>query len=392
MGGVLADMPPGSINAGALRAAVGHDHEGLRTEFKRSVGASEDDKAEWARDVTAFANTSGGVLLVGAVAADGVLTSLPGVPGNVDDEVLRLDSILRDRVDPTVPGLELRRIEVDGANVIVAIIPRSWRAPHLVRASRSRWQMTRRNSAGRYVLSDAGEIRSSFVESVDAEGSAARWHDDQVAAVLAGQTPMPVVGGPVMVMTFRPLGAGAPGATNVLDVRNALGDLRRHFRPLTGGAAIGARPNVHGVYVADSETTASSYAQLFRDGALTYVDHYPFAGDEGIVASGVLGQHILTGVVDAGDVQSLIGAQPPSVMQVTIHGVFQMELRLAKGRARIEDPFFTADHLRLPAVFLDTMDAGERRRLTRSVLDAIWNAAGLAACESLGDDGTWRPS
>lgn len=383
-------MPPGSINAESLRDAIGHDHEGLRTEFKVGVGPSDDDKAEWARDVTAFANTSGGVMLVGAAETAGVLTSLPGISGNVDDEVLRLDAILRDRVDPTIPGLHLRRVDVDGADVIVVAVPRSWRAPHLVRASRSRWQMTRRNSAGRYLLSDASEIRASFVESVDAEGVARRWHDDQVAAVLAGETPMPVVGGPMMVATIRPLGAGAPGATDVLDVRNALKDLRRVLLPLTGSASVAARPNVQGVYVGDSETSASSYVQLYRDGSLTYVDFYPFAGDEGTVASTVLGLHILTAAADAGDLQALIGAQPPSFMQVTIHGVFQWKLAFGRGsRPRFTDAFFTADHLRLPAVMLDTADAGERRRSTRPILDGIWNAAGLDACDGLLDDGTW---
>lgn len=383
-------MPPGSINGESLRAAIGHDHEGLRTEFKAVVGPSDEDKAEWARDVTAFANTSGGVLLVGAEEIEGVLTSLPGVTGNIDEELLRLDAILRDRVDPTIPGLDMRRIDVGGTDVLVVVVPRSWRAPHLVRASRSRWQMTRRNSAGRYVLSDASEIRASFVESVDAEGGARRWHDDQVAAVLAGETPMPVLGGPVMVATVRPLGAGAPGATDVLDVRNALKDLRRELVPLTGSASIAARPNVHGVYVGDSETTASSYVQLYRDGSLTYVDFYPFAGDEGTVASTVLGLHILTAAADAGDIQALIGAQPPSFMQVTIHGVFQWKLAFQRGsRPRFKDAYFTAAHLQLPAVLLDTADVGERRRSTRPILDAIWNAAGLDACDGLLDDGTW---
>lgn len=92
----LAELPHDAIDAAALRVALAAgEREGIRTEYKLEVN----DGSEWCRDVTALANTSGGVILVGAAETDGLLSDLHGIGGNVDDELLRLDNMLRDLVD-----------------------------------------------------------------------------------------------------------------------------------------------------------------------------------------------------------------------------------------------------------------------------------------------------
>ncbi|MCK6447529.1 MAG: ATP-binding protein [Planctomycetes bacterium] len=96
--------------------------EGRRLEFKE--GFSNPEKL--ARTLAAFANTRGGVLVIGVDDAGRVR----GVPR--PDEVRReLAAAARDAVDPPLE-LEPRTLELDGKRVVVATIELSKRRPHAV--------------------------------------------------------------------------------------------------------------------------------------------------------------------------------------------------------------------------------------------------------------------
>ena len=83
-----------------VRALVDEGREeGSQLDFKRQLYDRRDPngKREWAKDVTAFANTSGGTLLFGVHEQDGQAVEVTGVPADgIDAELSRLTNVLHD--------------------------------------------------------------------------------------------------------------------------------------------------------------------------------------------------------------------------------------------------------------------------------------------------------
>src|SRR4051812_9816459 len=108
----LASIPLDQLAKEHLQGLVeGTVAEGRELEFKASVGRDDAAKREFLADVSSFANAVGGDLLVGVAEEDGVAAALPGMTrSSVDGEILRLENILRDGVDPRIPGVQMRAI------------------------------------------------------------------------------------------------------------------------------------------------------------------------------------------------------------------------------------------------------------------------------------------
>jgi predicted HTH transcriptional regulator len=73
-------------------------------DYKRQLPDPNDaGKRELLADVSSFANTAGGDLIFGITESAGVPTSVPGVQiADTDQEILRLDSIIRTGLAPRI--------------------------------------------------------------------------------------------------------------------------------------------------------------------------------------------------------------------------------------------------------------------------------------------------
>jgi predicted HTH transcriptional regulator len=85
--------------------------EGLGLEYKSELYDSSDrGKNEFLKDVSSFANVATGDIIIGMTEDDGLPTGLPGVAADLDSEILRLTNLLRDRIEPRILGVGMRRI------------------------------------------------------------------------------------------------------------------------------------------------------------------------------------------------------------------------------------------------------------------------------------------
>ncbi|WP_431303042.1 AlbA family DNA-binding domain-containing protein [Sediminicoccus sp. BL-A-41-H5] len=127
--------PLDQIAESDLQALVSNGaSETVSLEFKETTyGSADDDKREFLKDVTALANTSGGHVIIGMAAVDGVATSLqPITTPSADQEKQRLENMLLAAVEPRLVGLQMREVPVTGGYVLVLRVPRSWNPPHRV--------------------------------------------------------------------------------------------------------------------------------------------------------------------------------------------------------------------------------------------------------------------
>ncbi len=105
-------------------------------DYKSSFDFSQKGKKELVKDVTGFANSSGGIILVG-ISEDPEQPHLPnrdseGLP-KTPGEFLRVEQLLLAGTSPMLPALLLREIPwtPDGLRVVYAIYhARSWSRPH----------------------------------------------------------------------------------------------------------------------------------------------------------------------------------------------------------------------------------------------------------------------
>lgn len=260
----------------ALLALVGSDvREGRRLEFKSELpGGSDRERRESVADVTSFANTVGGDLLWGVEETDGVVTGVPGVQGDPDAHVLRLEAVVRDGTEPRLTGVRTRVVAVgDGGRHVIAMrVPRSWAGPHRVVANN---RFYGRNSAGKYEL-DVRELRDLFRPGDDVVARVRRLHRDRVATVEAGDAPLPGLGTPLTMLTVVPFSALSDAVALPLFDDDRL----RQGVGTFGGGAMQTFPVLEGVLGSDTDGTGANrgYGLLHRTGFVEYADRWLIEG------------------------------------------------------------------------------------------------------------------
>ncbi|HEY6261579.1 MAG TPA: ATP-binding protein, partial [Nitrospiraceae bacterium] len=175
--------------------------ESRTLEYKEALpGRSEKDNHEFLADVTAIANSSGGDLVYGIREKRDVDNKPTGEPQeacgigqpNLDEEIRRLDNLLRTLVDPRISGILIRQIDgFPNGPVIIYRIQKSWAAPHMIRMSSRFYARTTRE---KYPM-DVREIRAAFALSDALPDRIRRFRDDRLAKIVSDETPLPVMSG-----------------------------------------------------------------------------------------------------------------------------------------------------------------------------------------------------
>ncbi|MDI6716862.1 MAG: ATP-binding protein [Actinomycetota bacterium] len=108
--------------------------ERYNLEYKEAAyGSSDDDTREMLRDISAMANAYGGYLILG-IREDRETGEAVEIV-NIENADLHRDKIISaclSSIEPRIPGLNARTVEVEGKKVLVIRIPRSLQAPHMV--------------------------------------------------------------------------------------------------------------------------------------------------------------------------------------------------------------------------------------------------------------------
>ncbi|HTX49528.1 MAG TPA: ATP-binding protein, partial [Caulobacteraceae bacterium] len=182
--------------------------EGRTLEYKAQFpGARDRDKQEFLHDVIAFANSDGGDLIFGVEARAGVATAVPGaLLTDPDAAILQLEGMLSSSVEPRIAGLRTHPIEVTpGAHVIVMRVPPSFAAPHAARNGTTR-RFYSRDSRGKREM-DVHELRVAFGASEGLVPRLVALHEDAVRAVIDGELPFQLEGGPRAILSIMPMSA-----------------------------------------------------------------------------------------------------------------------------------------------------------------------------------------
>ena len=369
--------------------------EGKHADFKRDmIGNSDNDKKEFLKDVSSFANAAGGDLFIGVDEAEGVATKIVGLSIDADKEILRLDAMIRSGIDPRIPSFEIRAVPIaDKKCVIIIHVRKSWMAPHMV-TYQNMSRFFSRTSNGVYQL-DVTELKNAFVASETAVERIRAFRNERVARLLANETPVPFEDGAKMILHIMPVNAFDAGQRyDVLPVSGHQLMLKTLY-----SNSLTQRINLDGVIwyqaVAD-KTLSGNYAQIFHNGVIESVTHNMLRPRD------VKGQTLLsipstpfeTKTFDCIhnyiEIYGKLGIEPPYLAFLSMTGVKGYRLGLSTDYF---DEMDTIDRdVLLTSEVLITDISKPVSQLMRPIIDQVWNACGRATSVNYNEQGEWvRP-
>lgn len=368
--------------------------EGKTIEYKQSLLSNTDSsKKEFLADVSSFANASGGDLIYGITEEKdtGVPKAVEGLDiKNVDHEIRRLDSLIRDGIEPRIPSLFIRPIQLSNSKTVLVIrIFKSWISPHRV-SFKGHDKFYSRSANGKYPL-DVAELRVAFTLSETIVDKIRRFRENRISNIFANETPVPFYDSAKIVLHLIPIISFNPAQS--YDVAK----IALHpdkMRPISCGSW-SYRHNLDGFLTYSGGTAAKShsYIQLFRNGIVEAVEGAILMpqNDELLIPSVAYERELIQSLPQYLSILKTLGVELPIFIFLTLVGV--------KGYLMIVDrrrfwPFKTdtidRDVLMLPEVVIESYDVNAKVVL-RPCFDSIWNACGYPRSLNYNDDGEWIP-
>ncbi len=149
--------------------------EGAQIDYKEALSGASKNEAhrEFLKDVSAFANAHGGLLIIGVKEPEDGLPIDDQILGVTDGTSLAkdLERVAATSIDPRIPGLLLKSVPVpSNTDVILVFIPPSMNRPHMVSYRKHRSFYIRHSESS--VPMTTHEIRDTVLSSATSEGRA----------------------------------------------------------------------------------------------------------------------------------------------------------------------------------------------------------------------------
>jgi len=153
-------------------------------EYKSEISEFNGKNVSFLTELSAFANSSGGDLIVGIAESEGKAIALPGLAGDANAMLLKYEQWIASQIQPRIPDLRAKIVQLsDGQNAIIFRVGKSFVGPHRVQGN---WQFYKRGSQGKQPM-EMEEIRRSFLEPEGRLDIARRFHNDRISAFINGQ-------------------------------------------------------------------------------------------------------------------------------------------------------------------------------------------------------------
>ncbi len=364
--------------------------ESREIEYKcETYGTNDDAKAEFLADVSSFANTIGGDLISGMVATKGVPIAFEPFTDDPDAELLRLQNMARDGLQPRIANLQLKAVPLSqGGAALVIRVPRSYNPPHRVIFKRKN-RFWARSSAGKYEP-DVDELRAIFTLAPQLTDRIRGLRIDRTAKIVGGETPVALMGTCYLVMHVVPFSA--------FDLRAALNlqEVAQHpdyFPNLFSQHTRNWRVNFDGFLTLSNADEAANqqraYVQVFRSGSVEAVASIAESESPGIIDTLKLETAIISysRLYAAG--LHACGVDPPLAVLVSLLGTRGRQMTMSKYVVSLrtsvpdQDPatVLERDQLHFAEVIFEEVpiDNQSCASMLRPILDQLANAAGHAS-------------
>ena len=364
-------------------------HEDRELDYKEALAdQSPDSHRNFLYDASALANAAGGLLIFGVREGRDGAGKPTGEPEeavglanfNQDAEILRLDSMLRDGIEPRIPGI--RPHVVPGLKygpALVLPVPKSWAGPHMVTYGGMARFYTRNNRGNEPM--NYHQIREAFAASSSVIEKARQFREERIQKIAVGAgLPTELAGRARSVLHLIPLSTiGVPDAVDILRPRR-----ERDLLPPPGWHSIdssGDNLNFDGF----ARTVRQfSYAQIFRSGAIEAVDSHPLNNASSIPWP-TFEREVLEQIVRYLKCLDALGCDPPIGVALTLVNVQGFHIT-TEGPPSLSGHGLDREILGIPEVVAESFDI-DVPTLMRPVFDVLWQSCGRERSYSYNAEG-----
>jgi hypothetical protein len=369
-----------------------------KREFYRLDALDDKDKVkqheEMLKDISSFANTLGGDLIIGLQDMDGRASNICGfdVPAGVDKLKLRIQQLVQQWLEPRV-AMSIHAVDVSpGKSVLVIRIMRSPIGPHRVVYRGKQGPFWARHSSGTFEL-DTDDLRQAFTNSSSLEEKVKGFRTERIAAISKGDTPVKLTRAPKLVCHLIPSDAFLSRISLTPDELE--GQLVNFplFEFTSGWSRI---VNLDGMVVADnlhSGLPAAGYVRVLRNGIIESVadeitTHYSMDSSKTTFFKHDYVKAIISRLPQYLRAYCNLNVTPPISFGLTLLGVKGMNIYYA-GFERSPNPV-DRDVVEIPAVEIQDLSEADCATLLKPVFDMVWNAAGQSRCLLYDQAGQFR--
>ena len=279
----LLHIPLNQIDEARLQALIAAGTAESRTiDYKRTIyGSAHADYSEFLADASSFANTAGGDLVLGMEATNGIPTAIIPLAMPLDPEILRLEQVARGGPQPRIANIAFHVVPTQaGGNVLIIRIPRSYNSPHRITRQGSN-RFWARSAAGKYEP-DVNELRTHFAAGPQLADRIRDFRLNRIARIAAGEAPVQLMDGGIVVLHIVPLSAFDMTSTlRLLQIEQNFNS----FVPIGSSTANGARINFDGILkTSNADPRATQHracVQLYRNGIIETVNSTVMAVSSG---------------------------------------------------------------------------------------------------------------
>jgi hypothetical protein len=389
----LLDIPLDKITADDLRRLIDTGAaESLHADYKAATyGATPEQRREFLADISSFANSAGGDLIIGVTEQNGIPNGFRPFTDHPEPELRRLDDMARGGLQPTITNLRMRAVPSPaGGYVIIVRIPRSYNAPHQVVRDRVNQFWARSSASPKKYEPNVEDLRRLFTDPPHLADRIQSFRTDRLAKIGAGQTPIPLAAGGKVVLHVIPLPSFAD--SRLLDIVSAVAAGYHVPLPLDGPSGLNQHSvNLEGLVNYAGRPTAPplSYAQFFRSGAIEGVSELG-RNDEGnsYFVGRLLAKKIVFAVRQYLDVLKSFETGLPVYVFLSLCEVDECVFRHAPEGFPVETSPLRRNIVALPEVYIDSFSVDVPVAM-RPVFNILWNAFGFLQCDLYDQQGRW---